>query len=84
MHTDRKTKKDKRECRWTSGRGSKIRSQVERLRYLGARLGTADCLFQKPARPGQLDSMRILKTLSRPHRRNRKVASGIRTGNFVL
>ena len=50
--TDRKTKKDKRECRWTSGGGSKIRSQVERLKYLGARLGTADCLFQKPARPG--------------------------------
>ena len=33
----------------TSGGGSKIRSQVERLKHLGARLGTADCLFQKPA-----------------------------------
>ena len=31
----------------TSGGGSKIRSQGERLKYFGARLGTADCLFQK-------------------------------------
>ena len=45
-HTDRKTKKDRRECRWTSGGGSKSRSQVERLKHLGARLGTADFLFQ--------------------------------------
>ena len=46
-YTDRKTKKDKREeCRLTSGGGSKIRSQVERLKHLGARLGTADCLYQ--------------------------------------
>ena len=50
--TDKKTKKYKRECIWTFGGGSKIRSQGERLKYLGARLGTADCLFQKPARPG--------------------------------
>ena len=50
--TDKKTKKYKRECRWTVGGGSMIRSQVERLKYLGARLGAADCLFQKPARPG--------------------------------
>ena len=50
--TYRKTKKDKRECRRTSGRGSKIRSQVERLKHVGARRGTADCLCQKPARTG--------------------------------
>ena len=34
--TDRKTKKDKRECRWTSGGGSKIRSQVEGLKERGS------------------------------------------------
>ena len=32
--------------------GSKSRSQVERLKHLCARLGTADCLCQRPARPG--------------------------------
>ena len=42
--TDKKTKKYKRECRWTFGGGSNIRSQVERLQHLGARRGTADCL----------------------------------------
>ena len=30
-------------------------SQVERLKDLCARLGTADCLGQKPARPGDDD-----------------------------
>ena len=44
--------KDKREWRVISGGGSKIRSQVERLKHLGARRGTADCFCQKPARTG--------------------------------
>ncbi|MGB1599120.1 MAG: hypothetical protein ACPIOQ_40600, partial [Promethearchaeia archaeon] len=41
-----------RRCVWTSGGGPKIRSQVERLKHVCAWLGTADCLGQKPARPG--------------------------------
>ena len=45
-----KDKERQREWRVTSGGGSKIRSQVERLKHLGARRGTADCFCQKPAR----------------------------------
>ena len=37
-HTYRKTKKDKREWRLTSGGGSKTRNQVERLKHWGARI----------------------------------------------
>ena len=39
-----------REWRATSDGGSKIRSQVKRLKHLGARRGTAGCLCRKPVR----------------------------------